>query len=475
MLETLPPANVARASLPARETADIVGELWTACHVLRDDGLGSHDYVRELTFLLFLKLLEEVGQEASIPPACRWDALVQLPAEGLLDRYRHVLDTLGSSRSDRVRAIYADATTAIRSDVSLRHVIDRLDRSLWYDHRRESLGDAYEGLLERAAAERKSGAGQYFTPRALVESIVALMRPRAGETIIDPACGTGGFLVTAGERLAPALRGQTGRGGFVGVELVRDVARLALMNFAVHGLPGEVRVADSLYEPELELPLADVILTNPPFGTRGTPALRTSDRVPIPTRNKQLGFLQLIVHQLRPGGRAAVVVPDNVLFENGVGEAVRIQLVERCRLHTVLRLPAGIFYATGVKTNVLFFTRRKRDEVPSEDECVWVFDARSGMPVHGKRQPLTREVLAEFELAYGNDPHGRARRVDQGPRGRFRSFPLRDLLIGGLNLDVSWLTSQEVPSDLQRITSEMSAALQAAADALSALEAELSS
>jgi type I restriction enzyme M protein len=381
----------ARSTALQPETRNIVAELWAACHVLRDDGLSSHDYVRELTYLLFLKLLQEAGQEHLLPAECRWSALAEHETGGLLEYYRGVLQKLGSQGDPRVRVIYQGSTTAVRSPSSLRHIVDRLNRSAWHDHSREGLGDAYEGLLERAAAERKSGAGQYFTPRPLVESVVAVMKPAPGETVLDPACGTAGFLISAAAnetRLDGGPRPESRR--FVGVELVHDVARLALMNFAVHGIEGDVLVGDSLYDDGLAVPSADVILSNPPFGTRGAPEMRFSHRVPIPTRNKQLAFLQLIVHQLRPGGRAAVVVPDNVLFESGVGEAVRTQLVEVCNLHTILRLPAGIFYAAGVKTNVVFMTRREEGASVSDAESVWIYDARSDMPIYGKRQPLTR-------------------------------------------------------------------------------------
>ncbi len=457
-----------------QETANIVGELWAACHVLRDDGLSSHDYVRELTYLLFLKLLDEVGQEALLPAGCRWGALVSCPEEDVLTRYREMLKDLGSKTDGRVLAIYQDSTTGIRSAASLRHVVERLNRHRWHDHRREGLGDAYEGLLERAVAERKSGAGQYFTPRPLVDSIIAVMKPDKKEIVLDPACGTGGFLVAANAAV-PTGKQSPNRVKFIGVELVRDVARLALMNFAVHELNGDVLVGDSLYDSGLNLPAADLILTNPPFGTRGSSEMRLIDRVPIRTRNKQLAFLQLIIHQLKPGGRAAVVVPDNVLFEHGVGEAVRTQMIEKCNLHTLLRLPSGIFYAAGVKTNVLFLTRRRDGCGPSDGEAVWVYDARADMPLFGKRQPLTRIAFAEFEQAFGDDPYGRSPRLDQGGSGRFRAFSLEDLRRNALNLDISWLITKRSPLDVHRITTEISAALQTATDALAALEADLAS
>jgi type I restriction enzyme M protein len=447
---------------------DIVSNLWAACHVLRDDGLSSHDYMLELSYLLFLKLLHEVDREDELPPGCRWDDLVG-DTYRLLPRYQELLKRLGRVSHGRVKVIFRGAHTQIRNEASLRHVIDRLDHHCWFIEGQERLGDAYEGLLERAAAERKSAAGQYFTPRPLVNSLVALMKPSAGEVLLDPACGTGGFLISSRDRDSTPLK----KVAHVGVELVPDVARLALMNFAVHDLEGDVLVGDSLYDSALELPEADLILSNPPFGTRGTPEMRYSHRVPIPTRNKQLAFLQLIVNQLRPGGRAAVILPDNVLFERGVAEAVRTQLVEMCHLHTILRLPAGIFYATGVRTNVLFFTRRAQGVSAQDSEIVWIFDARTEMPVFGKRRPLTRQAFAEFESAFGDDPGGLSPRADQSPSGRFRPFPIADLRTQGLNLDINWLSERARSGDPQRLTGEMTTALQAAVTALQELELEL--
>jgi type I restriction enzyme M protein len=442
-----------------------IAQLWTACHVLRDDGLSSHDYMLELTYLLFLKLLQEVGREEALPPGCRWSDLSASVPAGVLDRYRQALSLLSTSTTGRVRAIYESATTKIRSDNSLRYVIDLLDRSRWHDDSRESLGDAYETLLERAAAERKSGAGQYFTPRPLVESIVALTKPEPGEVVFDPACGTGGFLVTAAEKSRAK--------SYVGVELVQDVARLALMNFAVHDMPGDVLVGDSLYDEGLELPQANVILTNPPFGTRGTPELRSSSRIPIPTRNKQLAFLQMVVQQLKPGGRAAVVVPDNVLFESGIAETIRNYLLETCHLHTLLRLPPGIFYATGVKTNVLFFKRRKQ-EATRPDEEIWIYNGRAEAPLFGKRRPLTRAFFAEFERAYGEDPAGADPRRSEHATAQFHSVPIADLAQKGFNLD---LVSVETTTtgDPLLLAAEMSLRLRGAIELLSQLELELES
>ncbi|MBS1862144.1 MAG: N-6 DNA methylase [Actinobacteria bacterium] len=448
---------------------DVVGSLWSACHVLRDDGLSSYDYMLELSYLLFLKLLNEAGREGELPAGCRWSDLFD-GRPGLLGRYKAALERLSRSTQGRVATIFSGAHTRIRNEAALNHVIKRLRRHAWFRDSQERLGDAYEGLLERAAAERKSGAGQYFTPRPLVESIVALTKPADKEILLDPACGTGGFLVSAAASPEVGARIIINH---IGVELVPDVARLALMNLAVHGLEGDVLVGDSLYDSRLDIPPADLILSNPPFGTRGMPEMRFSTRVPIPTRNKQLAFLQLIVNQLRPGGRAAVVLPDNVLFEGGVAEAVRTQLVDACYLHTILRLPAGLFYATGVRTNVLFFTRRPTGSIPSQTERLWIFDARTAMPTFGKRQRLTRNTFEEFEDAFGDDPYGLAQRADQGPGGRFRSFSLADLRAEGLNLDVTWLAEKSGTLSSHRLASEMEVSLSSALEALAELEVEI--
>jgi type I restriction enzyme M protein len=349
-----------------------------------------------------------------------------------------------------VKAIYANASTALRQPRSLAKLVDSIDELDWYSARKEGLGDLYEGLLEKNATEQKSGAGQYFTPRPLIETMVACVKPQPGEVIQDPAAGTGGFLImadrwikertddlfTLSEREQRFQREEA----FWAMELVPDAQRLLLMNALLHDIEGRLRLGDTLSEEGKALPPADLILTNPPFGTKKGGGGPTRDDFTFPTSNKQLAFLQHIYRGLKPGGRAAVVLPDNVLFEEGVGTRVREDLMEKVNLHTILRLPTGIFYAQGVKTNVLFFTRGEKDTGNTKE--VWVYDLRTNMPSFGKRTPLTREHFAEFESAFGEDRYGGSPREDQGAEGRFRRFGRDEIRKRGDNLDLSWLRDE---------------------------------
>lgn len=457
-------------------TQGIVQRLWNLCNVLRDAGIGYQQYVTELTLLLFLKMAKETTQEKQLPAGCRWDDLRGQEGE-LLAFYRGLLAHLGAHGAAQVRAIFRDAGTAIKEPRHLRTLIDGLDRLDWFEARREGLGDVYEGLLAKNAGEIKSGAGQYFTPRPLIDCMVACLQPRAGEVVQDPAAGTGGFLVAA-HRWMRAAAGEEEVSGdsLVAMELVDDVQRLLRMNFLLHDIAGRVVVGDALSSAGASLPPADVILTNPPFGTRRGGGGPSRGDLAVPTTNKQLAFLQHIHRGLRPGGRAGVVVPDNVLFEDHTGRQVRTDLLERCDLHTVLRLPPGIFYAQGVKTNALFFTRGRTDAGNTKD--VWVYDLRSGMPGFGKRTPVTRGHFAAFEAAYGADPHGKGERRDEGPRGRWRRFSREALRERGDNLDLSWLgeeaaDDEEDAGDPDAIAAQILGLLRAATDEIAALQAEL--
>jgi type I restriction enzyme M protein len=431
-------------------THDIVQKLWGFCDILRDDGITYHQYVTELTYLLFLKMAKETKTEGQLPEQYRWDGLLAKKGLGQLTFYKKMLVDLSIEGSPAVQAIYADAQTAMREPNNLAKLVSQIDELNWYRAREEGLGDLYEGLLEKNASEVKSGAGQYFTPRPLIDAIVALVDPQAGEVIQDPAAGTGGFLIAADRHikaktddhfaLAPeAVRFQKTR-AFVGVELVPETRRLALMNLMLHGIEGTVTLGDSLSSVGSGLAKADVILTNPPFGTkRGGEAPRRDD-FSYKTSNKQLAFMQHVYRGLKPGGRAAVVVPDNVLFEDGVGVQIRGDLMEKADLHTILRLPTGIFYAQGVKTNVLFFTRGKTDK--GNTKATWIYDLRTNMPSFGKRTPFTRAQFADFEAAYGSDPKGGAARKDQGEGGRWRCFTREEVKKRGDNLDVTWLRDE---------------------------------
>jgi type I restriction enzyme M protein len=433
-------------SLTSR-TSDIVSRLWGLCHILRDDGITYHQYVTELTYLLFLKMMNELGgdREAVLPEGWRWEDLAGREGLDQLEFYRKQLVELGGHSSLRVQAIFANANTSLRQARNLKALTDALDGLDWYSAREEGLGEMYEGLLEKNASEVKSGAGQYFTPRPLIDTMVRLVNPRPGERVQDPAAGTAGFLVAADRHvrsqcddyfaLSRAELDFQHHEAFYGMELVPDVHRLALMNLMLHGIEGELLQADTLSPAGAALPRADVILTNPPFGTKKGGGLPTRDDFTFPTSNKQLAFLQHIYRGLVKGGRAAVVLPDNVLFEENTGTRIRADLMDKCDLHTVLRLPTGIFYAQGVKTNVLFFTRGRTEK--GNTKAVWVYDMRTNMPSFGKRTPLTHEHFAPFVEAYNASP-----RVDEGETGRWRSFTREQIRARGDNLDITWLRDE---------------------------------
>lgn len=429
-------------SLTSR-TSDIVARLWGLCHILRDDGITYHQYVTELTYLLFLKMMKELGEEMRwLPEGYRWGDLARREGIDQLEFYRKQLVELGGHSSKRVQTIFANANTSLRQAKNLKALTDAIDGLDWYSARDEGLGEMYEGLLEKNANEVKSGAGQYFTPRPLIDTMVRLMDPRPGERVQDPAAGTAGFLVAADRHvraatdeyfdLTEAEQRFQHQEAFYGMELVPDVHRLALMNLMLHGIEGELLLADTLSPAGADLRQADVILTNPPFGTKKGGGLPTRDDFTFPTSNKQLAFLQHIYRGLVKGGRAAVVLPDNVLFEENTGTRIRADLMEKCDLHTLLRLPTGIFYAQGVKTNVLFFTRGRTEK--GNTEAVWVYDMRTNMPSFGKRTPLTHEHFAPFVQAFGAAP-----RVDEGEAGRFRCFTREQIRARGDNLDITWL------------------------------------
>jgi type I restriction enzyme M protein len=430
-------------------TTDIVQKLWSFCDILRDDGITYHQYVTELTYILFLKMAKETGTENQLPDKYRWDDLEKKEGIEQLDFYRIMLVELGSKSSGRVQSIYANATTALRHPRNLNKLIQNIDELDWYSARQEGLGDMYEGLLQKNANEKKSGAGQYFTPRVLIESIVELVKPQAGEIIQDPAAGTGGFLLIADRyikertddlfELSEQAQQFQKNQALCGMELVQDAHRLALMNMMLHDIAGPLQLGNTLGSAGAALPKVDVIMTNPPFGTKKGGGAPTREFT-YPTSNKQLAFLQHIYRGLKPGGRAAVVLPDNVLFEDNVGQKVRADLMNKCNLHTILRLPTGIFYAQGVKTNVLFFSRGETEKDNTKD--VWVYDLRTNMPSFGKRTPLIREHFKEFEAAFGDDPMGSSKRTDQGEEGRFRAFDRETIKARRDNLDISWLQDE---------------------------------
>lgn len=475
------------------QTSDIVAKLWNLCHVLRDGGISYQQYVTELTLLLFLKMDKEVAtsrtdRKERMPKGCRWDDLLALPPGGeQLDAYKEMLLKLGRAQDPLVRAIYTGAQTSLREARHLNRLVLDIDGLDWFSAKADGLGDMYEGLLEKNAGETKSGAGQYFTPRPLIDAMVDVMKPQPGEVIQDPAAGTAGFLIAADtyikhhtDQLFDLTEKQSEfqrREAYVGVELVPETRRLALMNCMLHDIAGSgegaVHLGDTLTSDGAKLPKANLILSNPPFGTKKGAGGGSRDDLTFPTSNKQLMFLQHIYRALVPGGRAAVVLPDNVLFEEGRGREIRADLMDKCDLHTILRLPTGIFYAQSVKTNVLFFTRGEKDK--GNTKKVWVYDLRTNVPAFGKRTPFTREYLEPFVVAYGADVNGKSKRKDEGETGRFRVFTRENIEKRNDNLDISWLKDDSARDEAtlgepDEIAAEIRVELQAALEDLLTLE-----
>ncbi|HGM4105762.1 TPA: N-6 DNA methylase [Pseudomonas aeruginosa] len=444
---------------------DIVQKLWGLCDVLRDDGINYSDYVTELALLLFIKMeYEQVQNNASfehkLPDGCRWSDLISMTGVSRLNHYRQILQNLGKSNDPIVAAIYIGSQTRIKEPYHFDQLIKTLDSINWFDARKDGLGDLYEGLLEKNASETKSGAGQYFTKRSLIDSIVRVIQPQAGEIIQDPAAGTAGFLIAADTYIKQHTNNHSDLDdeaqcfqrnlAFVGVELVPETRRLALMNCILHGIEGGaegvVRLGNTLGQTGVDLPKADLILSNPPFGTAKGGGGPTRSDLSYKTSNKQLAFIQHIYQSLKPGGRAAVILPDNVLFETGIGTEVRRELMDKCNLHTVLRLPTGIFYAHGVKTNVLFFQKGSPKDPNQKHSCTqrtWFYDLRTNMPNFGKRNQFGTAHLKSFESAYGNDPNGNSPRTENvegiGETSRFRVFTRQEIRNCGDSLDITWL------------------------------------
>lgn len=446
-------------------TRDIVAKLWKLCDNLQGGGVSYKDYVNELTYLLFLKMLEETDRENLIPEGYRWRSLYEKTGEEQLQHYKRILLELGDTKVNRgidpiVVAIYTDAKTSLTKPVDLAGLVNAIEKIDWFSAKEDGLGDLYEGLLEKTTSEKKSKAGQYFTPRPLIDCIVRLIKPQPGEVIQDPAAGTGGFLVAADQyvkqrtddfyTLTKDQAHFQRNNAYIGSEFVRDTYRLCLMNLMLHGITGMIEHLDTLESSGESLGKADVILTNPPFNKFPVKTNRADFSITAATRKGPLPFVEHVIRALKPGGRAAIVVPDNVLFEDNTGRKLRQQLMELCDLHTILRLPTGIFYAQGVKTNVLFLTRGKSNR--GNTKAVWVYDLRANMNSFGKTRLLTVADFAAFETAFGDDPFGKAPRTDQGEEGRFRCFAREQITARNDNLDIAWLrdTSNDPEDELTK-------------------------
>lgn len=474
-------------------SANLVSRLWNYCHLLRDDGLSYGDYLEQLTYLIFLKMADEqakppYGRPAIVPTGVDWQSLLDRDGDELEAQYIHVLRELGG-HDGMLGVIFRKAQNKIQDPAKLRRlIVDLIDREQWMSLDADVKGDAYEGLLQKNAEDIKSGAGQYFTPRPLIRAIVDVMKPEAGMRICDPACGTGGFFVASYEHISnsgpldPDQRRQLRESAFRGWEIVDSAARLCAMNLVLHGVvgptaPSPVTVDDALRADPGER--FEMVLTNPPFGRKSSMRFVGADgeveREDLTivrddfwatTSNKQLNFLQHVKTLLKVGGHAAIVAPDNVLFEGGVGETVRKNLLRNYDVHTLLRLPTGIFYAQGVKANVLFFDAKPASETPWTKE-LWIYDFRTNQHFTLKEHPLKRSDLDGFVAAYYSEDRRKRTEAD-----RFRRFSYEDLIARDkTNLDIFWLRdeslegndnlpepavlAQEIADDLESALSEI--------------------
>jgi type I restriction enzyme M protein len=466
----------------------LVQKIWNFCHTLRDDGVGYGDYLEQLTYLLFLKLAHEYAQpphnrDTHIPRSCDWNSLRKKTGEPLESHYLSVLHKLGEEPG-MLGAIFFKAQNKIQDPAKLARLVQMIDAENWLGMETDVKGDLYEGLLQKNAEDTKSGAGQYFTPRALIQAMVECVQPEPKKTVADPACGTGGFFLGVHEWLnrqklnkaqAQFLRHRT----FYGNEIVPSTRRLCLMNLFLHNigdLDGEPTVerADALIsEPKQTF---DYVLANPPFGKKSSMTITNEDgeedRDALTyerqdfwqtTSNKQLNFLQHIVSMLKNNGQAAVVLPDNVLFEGGAGEKIRRKLLETCDVHTLLRLPTGIFYAQGVKANVLFFDNKPKDG-KVHTKGVWIYDLRTNKHFTLKTKTLRRDDLQDFIDCYR--PGNRHARVETE---RFKYFDYDTLVARDkASLDIFWLKDNSLdnlddlpPPDVlaQEIVEHLEAAL----------------
>ncbi|MGA9396716.1 MAG: class I SAM-dependent DNA methyltransferase [Anaerolineaceae bacterium] len=453
-------------------SASIIQRVWNYCNVLRDDGISYGDYVEQLTFLLFLKMDQEgsefLGKPSAIRQELNWSSLMKKDGEELETHYIHILSELGKG-SGLIPTIFRKAQNRIQNPALLRRLIELINGETWTGMDIDIKGEIYEGLLEKNAQDTKSGAGQYFTPRALIRAMVDVMRPTLEHFLCDPACGTGGFLLAAYDYIAkhqaPLNQDQWHKLRHEllhGWEIVDNAARLCVMNLYLHGIGANggaspIHVDDSLAADPGDR--FDMILTNPPFGKKSSVTYvtekgeikRESTTVVredfwTNTSNKQLNFVQHIKTLLKINGRAAMVVPDNVLFEGGAGETVRRKLLHECDVHTLLRLPTGIFYAQGVKANVIFFDRKPASENASTNE-IWIYDFRTNKNFTLKTNTLKREDLDDFVQCYHaeNRFERQASWSEENPEGRWRKFTYEELMARDkVNLDIFWLRDESM-------------------------------
>jgi len=477
----------------------IVQKLWNYCTVLRDDGLSYGDYVEQLTFLLFLKMADEqtkppYNRPARIPKDLDWASLERLDGDPLESHYRHILTELGK-QPGMLGVIFRKAQNKIQDPAKLKRLVsDLIAKEQWMTLEVDVKGDAYEGLLEKNAADVKGGAGQYFTPRALIKAIVDVVRPAPGEAVNDPACGTGGFLLAAYDyeshhyELDKTQKLALRHKALSGTELVAGVARLCVMNLFLHGIGGEDSPIRDGIDALAQAPSTyyEVVLTNPPFGKKSSITVVSEegeetkealtyyrDDFWATTSNKQLNFLQHVKSLLKIHGRAALVVPDNVLFEGGAGETVRRKLLHECDVHTLLRLPTGIFYAQGVKANVLFFDRKPASEKPWTTK-LWIYDFRTNVHFTLKTNSLKRSDLDDFVASY----HAENRHTRKEAE-RFKCFSYEDLLKRDkVNLDIFWLKDDSLEDSANLpapdvIAAEIAEDLQAALDQFALIASDL--
>lgn len=445
------------------ESSQIVQRLWNYCNVLRDDGVSYGDYVEQLTYLLFLKMADEQTKEpfnkpSVIPKGLDWQSLIEKDGDALEVHYRHILERLGKEKG-MLGVIFRKSQNKIQDPAKLKRLLELINAETWVGLDIDVKGEIYEGLLQKNAEDTKSGAGQYFTPRALIKAIVAVMRPQPKTVIADPACGTGGFFLATHDYIThnynldkdqkKFLRLNT----FKGWEIVDSTARLCAMNLFLHGVGGDespIVVSDSLATDPGER--FDMILTNPPFGKKSSITIMngegkaeketlTYERQDFwaTTSNKQLNFLQHVKTILKINGKTAIVVPDNVLFEGGAGETVRRKLLHECDVHTLLRLPTGVFYAQGVKANVLFFDRKPASEKPWTEK-LWIYDLRTNKHFTLKTNTLKLDDLQEFIASF--NPENRHKRKETE---RFKGFSYDELLQRDkASLDIFWLKDESL-------------------------------